>query len=350
MARATARTGQERAPSSSPAPARPSSRRSPSSLKLDTIALGNAAVRGPARAARAAAHARSTRSCWGGVILPSAAPNVGREIALDLGLPPTVEAMTFTRACAAGLQAITLAVAAIERGEGDVVIAGGSDSTSNAEIELPQKVVRSLGPLRCRQGARPPTCSGVLAQLMPLSEMLPRMPQDRRAHHRRADGRERREDGAPQRDLAAAQDEFAARSHHRAAAAIASGRFGDEVAPVETRRGWVHTDSSSAATPASRSSPSCARCSPRTARLTAGNSSPLTDGAAAVLLMSEDKAKALGYTPLARFARGPTSASIRPISCSWARPWPCRRRSSAPGTTSPTWTSSTCTRRSRPRC
>ena len=53
---------------------------------------------------------------WGGVILPSASPNVGREIALDLKLPPSVEAMTLTRACASGLQAITTAAAEIALG------------------------------------------------------------------------------------------------------------------------------------------------------------------------------------------------------------------------------------------
>ena len=84
---------------------------------------------------------------WGGVIFPGTAPNIAREIALDAGLPRSAHGMTVSRACASGLQAVTLAAAAIERGEADVIIAGGSDSTSNAEIKLPQKVVHAMAPL-----------------------------------------------------------------------------------------------------------------------------------------------------------------------------------------------------------
>ncbi|HVK65229.1 MAG TPA: beta-ketoacyl synthase N-terminal-like domain-containing protein, partial [Polyangium sp.] len=92
--------------------------------KLDTIALGVAAARG--LLTKANLGRRDVASIvWGGVILPGTAPNVGREIALDLGLDPACEAMTVTRACASGLQAVTLAAAAIERGEADIVIAGG---------------------------------------------------------------------------------------------------------------------------------------------------------------------------------------------------------------------------------
>src|SRR5262249_6315061 len=112
---------------------------------------------------------------WGGVILPMGTPNVGREIGLDLKLDPAAEAMTVTRACASGLQAITLAAAAIERGEADVVIAGGSDSTSNAEIKLPQKVVHALAPLALGKPT-PSDYLGVLAQLRPISEILPQRP------------------------------------------------------------------------------------------------------------------------------------------------------------------------------
>jgi acetyl-CoA acyltransferase len=98
-----------------------------------------------------------------------------------------------------------------------------------------------------------------------------------------------------------AQDGFAARSHHRAAAAISSGRLDDEVTPVETPDGrWVHADR---LVRADTSVEKLSRLRPVFARdgtLTAGNSSPLTDGAAAVLLMSEERAAALGVTPLAR--------------------------------------------------
>lgn len=272
-------------------------------LELDTIALGNTAV--AALLKRTELPRREIDSItWGGVILPSAAPNVGREIALDLGLPPTVEAMTCTRACASGMQAITLAVAAIERGEIDVAIAGGSDSTSNAEIKLPQKVVRALGPMMMGKGkSTPRDMLGVLAQLMPLHEVLPRVPKIAERTTGELMGESAEKMAARNEISRQAQDEFAVLSHHRAAAAIASGRLRDEVAPVETPSGkWVHDDT---IVRGDTSVEQLAKLRPVFAKhgsLTAGNSSPLTDGAAAVLLMSEEKAQALGYTPLARFA------------------------------------------------
>ena len=98
-------------------------------INMDAIDLGVAAVSGML-AQTGVPRDEIDAIVWGGVILPSAAPNVGREIALDLGLPASVEARTVTRACASGLQAITDAVAEIERGNADVIIAGGGDSTS----------------------------------------------------------------------------------------------------------------------------------------------------------------------------------------------------------------------------
>ncbi|MCA9543161.1 MAG: acetyl-CoA C-acyltransferase, partial [Myxococcales bacterium] len=98
------------------------------------------------------------------------------------------------------------------------------------------------------------------------------------------------------------QDAFAVRSHHRAAAAIASGRFDDEVISVRTPKGdAVHADG---LVRAETSVEKISRLRPVFAKdgtLTAANSSPLTDGAAAVLLMEESKAKALGFTPKAAF-------------------------------------------------
>jgi len=143
-------------------------------MELDTIALGVAAVR--ALLDRYAVPRRQIDSLvWGGVILPSQAPNTGREIALDLKLDPKVEAMTVTRACTSGLQAITLGAASIERGETDVVIAGGSDSTSNAEVKLPQKVVHAAAPVMLGKPT-PGDVLKALGQLFPVAEVLPRMP------------------------------------------------------------------------------------------------------------------------------------------------------------------------------
>jgi len=266
--------------------------------ELDTIALGSAAVAGllkqlelPARELDAVV--------WGGVVLPPLSVNIGREIVLELKLPAAVEAMTVTRACASGLQAITTAAAAIERGDADVVIAGGSDSTSNAPIAFPPKVVQKLGPLVLGGKGTPADYFGALAQLMPLADILPRVPKiaERTTGEVMGEAAERM---AKRNEISrAAQDEFAARSHHRAARAIASGRFDREVSKVEAPGGWVHADN---LVRADTSMEKLAKLKPVFApdgTITAGSASPLTDGAAATLLMSEEKARALGLTPLA---------------------------------------------------
>lgn len=269
--------------------------------KVDTIALGVAAARGLLKKT-GLSHRDVQSIVWGGVILPSGAPNVAREIALDLRLDPACEGMTVTRACASGLQAVTLAAAAIERGEADVVIAGGSDSTSNAEIKLPQKVVHALAPVALGKPT-PADYLGVLAQLLPLSEILPQRPRIAERTTGEVMG-EAAEKMARRNEIAReAQDAFAARSHQRAAAAIASGRLAEEIVPVETPDGrWVHTDN---LVRADTTVEKLAKLRPVFAKdgtLTAGNSSALTDGGAAVLLMREEKARALGLVPLAAFS------------------------------------------------
>ncbi|MCB9525537.1 MAG: acetyl-CoA C-acyltransferase [Myxococcales bacterium] len=270
-------------------------------LHLDTIDLGAAAVRALLEK-YPVPRAELDSIVWGGVILPGAAPNVGREIALDLKLPFSVEARTVTRACASGLQAITDAVAAIERGDSDVIIAGGSDSTSNAELKLPQEVVRTAGPVLMGGKAGPMDYLGVLAQLAPFTALIPKIPKIAERTTGEVMGEAAERMAARNHITREAQDEFAVRSHHRAAAAIASGRFDDEVISVRTPKGdAVHADG---LVRAETSVEKISRLRPVFAKdgtLTAANSSPLTDGAAAVLLMEESKAKALGFTPKAAF-------------------------------------------------
>jgi acetyl-CoA acyltransferase len=270
-------------------------------MKLDSIALGGKATLALLDKFNVS-RSEIDSIIWGGVIFPPTAPNIAREIALDLKLPAGVEGMTVTRACASGLQAVTLAAAAIERGEADVVIAGGSDSTSNASLTFPTKVTHALAPLAFGKGATPGDIMGVLAQMMPLSEVLPKQPKIAERTTGEVMG-ESAEKMARRNEISReAQDEFAVRSHHRAAAAIESGRFANEVTPVETPEGqWVHTDR---IVRADTSVERLAKLRPafsKTGTVTAGNASALTDGGAAVLLMSEEKARALGYTPLAAF-------------------------------------------------
>jgi acetyl-CoA acyltransferase len=265
-------------------------------MSVDTIALGVAAVKG-LLAQTELSRSEIDAVVWGGVILPTASPNVGREIALDMGLPPSVEAMTVTRACASGLQAVTLAAAAIERGEADVVIAGGGDSTSNAEVPLPSHLIQALAPLVLGKGGSFTDWLGVAGQLAPFRELIPKAPRIAERSTGQLMG-EAAEDMARRNEISrSAQDEFAMRSHHRAAAAAQSGVFDRELVEVAgvSTDGIVRPDTKLEKLETLR--PVFAK----DGTLTAGNSSTLTDGAAAVLLMSEEKAAALGLTPLAAF-------------------------------------------------
>jgi acetyl-CoA acyltransferase len=268
-------------------------------VEMDTIALGGASVR--ALLARNPLPLQEIDGIvWGGVILPATFPNVAREIALDLKLPASVEGMTCTRACASGLQAVTLAAAAIERGEADVMIAGGSDSTSNAQVALPSKLVQKLGPLALGKGGSPMDYLQVLSQLSPITDILPKMPKIAERTTGEVMGESAEKMAKRNGITREAQDELAARSHHRAARAVASGRFAREVIPVETPGGGRVT--ADGIIRGDTSQEKLAKLRPVFAQdgtVTAGNASPLTDGAASVLLMSEEKARALGLTPLA---------------------------------------------------
>ncbi|MDB4928544.1 MAG: acetyl-CoA acetyltransferase [Myxococcaceae bacterium] len=267
---------------------------------MDTIALGAAAARGAL--AQVGLGVRDVDAVvWGGVILPSGSPNVGREIALDLGLDPRAEAMTVTRACASGLQAITLAAAAIERGEADVVLCGGSDSTSNAEIKLPQKVVHALAPLALGRPT-PADYLAVLGQLWPITDLLPRQPKIAERTTGEVMGAAAERMATRNEITRAAQDAFALRSHQRAAAAIASGRFDDEVVAVTTPEGkTVRADGLVRGDSSLEKLAKLRAAFAKDGTLTAGNSSALTDGGAAVVLMSEAKARALGLRAKAAF-------------------------------------------------
>ena len=268
--------------------------------RLDAIGLGTAAVRGLLE--RFAVRRDAIDAIvWGGVILPSGSPNVGREIGLDLGLSPSIEAMTVTRACASGLQAVTLAAAAIERGEADVIIAGGGDSTSNAELKMPQALVHKLAPVAMSRKASAWDWARALSGLDP-RDLVPTQPRIAERSTGQLMGESAEEMAERNGITREAQDAFAARSHHKSAAAIASGRFDREIIAVDTPEGKRVT--ADTLVRGDTTPEKLAKLKPafkEGGTLTAGNASALTDGAASVLLMSEERARALGYTPLAAF-------------------------------------------------
>jgi acetyl-CoA acyltransferase len=268
---------------------------------LDTVALGTAAT---CALMNSVGDVRKLVDglVWGGAILPSATPNVGREIVLDAGVPRSVEATTLSRACTSGFIAVTQAVAAIERGEAEVMIAGGSDSTSNSEVKMPPSFVHKTAPVVMNAKAGVKDYLGLLLKLSIRKDLLPQRPsiRERTTKELMGEAAERmaRFWGISREE----QDAFAVQSHQRAAAAVASGRFANEITPVTVREGKVV--SADNLVRSDTSVEKLAKLRPAFAKngtLTAGNSSALTDGAGALLIMSEAKARALGLEPLAAF-------------------------------------------------
>jgi len=265
-------------------------------LKLDTIALGCEAVSG--LLARSGLDKSEVDAVvWGGVLLPSMAPNVAREIVIDLELPHTAEAYTVTRACASGLQAITEAVAKIERGEADVIIAGGSDSTSNATLAMPEEFVRDVGSYFMGKG----TLMNLLGGFMPPTKAFPKMPKVAERSTGEVMGESAEKMAGIHGVTRDEQDNFAVASHHRAAAAWDSGIFDQEVTAVTVEGVTTERDTIVRPDTSVEKMAKLRSAFAENGTLTAANSSALTDGASATLIMSEEKAKELGMKPLAAF-------------------------------------------------
>jgi acetyl-CoA acyltransferase len=268
---------------------------------------------------------------YGNVVRPVQYTNLARELVLAAGLPKRTPADTVTLACASACQAITDATNLIERGYADVVIAGGVEMLSNVPIALSPPLGRALvSASQARSfGARLHSFRSVgLADLPPvapsITETSTGLSMGQSAElMAKLNGISRAE-----------QDAWALSSHRKAAAAWEDGRMLDEVAPVYvandggravTRDNHIRTDTSLEKLAALK--PVFDR---NYGTVTAGNSSPLTDGAASVLLMSAERAAALGVTPKAFVRAYAYAAAIRPSSCSSDPRTPSRRRSSAP--------------------
>ena len=269
--------------------------------RMDSIALGAAAVRALLDKTGVASE-KVDSLIWGGAILPGATPNVGREIVLDAGLSRRLEASTVSRACSSGFLAATLAAAMIERGEADICIAAGGDSTSNAEVTMPPSFVHKSAPVFMSGKSGVGDYLGLLARISIRRDLIPQRPSIRERSTGELMGEAAERMAKIWNVSREEQDAYAAQSHSRACAAIKSGRFAGEVIALKTPDG---------ATVAADNIPrvdstmeKLARLKPAFAKdgtVTAGNSSALTDGAGALLIMSEEKARALGLQPLVAF-------------------------------------------------
>jgi acetyl-CoA acyltransferase len=249
---------------------------------------------------------------WGQVVPSVLAPNVAREVSLLPQLPRSVPAYTLNRACASSLQSVASAYDQIVQGNADAVLAGGVEVLSDIPILHSRRMSRILVDASKAKslGGR----LGAFAKIRP-RDLVPVSPAIAEPSTGESMGQSAekmaKENGITRED----QDRYALMSHQRAAAATADGRLTAEIAPwfggpemseVVSSDNGIRTDTSLEA---------LAQLKPvfdrKYGSVTAGNSSPLTDGASAVLVMAEDKARALGYTPLA-FVKSYSVAAVDP--------------------------------------
>ena len=248
-----------------------------------------------------------------GSVIPSVlAPNIAREVSLMPLLPKGVQAWSVGRACASANQAITDAADQIALGHADVAIAGGAESLSNVPILHSRGFSDALVAASKAKslGAR----IGALARIRP-RDFIPITPAIAEPTTGESMGQSADKMAKINGILRAEQDALAFASHQNAANGTADGRLTAEIAPVYLPPAFETVVTSDNGVRADSSLGQLAALRPVFDRtygtVTAGNASPLTDGGAAVLLMSEERAKALGFKPLA-YIRSYAYAALDP--------------------------------------
>ncbi|MBP5097306.1 acetyl-CoA C-acetyltransferase [Pseudomonas protegens] len=242
----------------------------------------------------------------GQVLTAGAGQNPARQAAIKAGLPHAVPAMTLNKVCGSGLKALHLGAQAIRCGDAEVIIAGGQENMSLSNYVLPG----------ARTGLR-----------MGHSQMIDSMISDGlwdafNDYHMGITAENLVDKYGISRE---AQDAFAAASQHKAAAAIEAGRFVDEITPIQIpqRKGDPLTFATDEQPRPGTTAEALAKLKPafkKDGSVTAGNASALNDGAAAVMLMSASKARALGLPVLAKIAAyanagvDPAIMGIGPVS------------------------------------
>ncbi|MFZ1863970.1 MAG: acetyl-CoA C-acyltransferase FadI [Polyangiales bacterium] len=248
-----------------------------------------------------------------GQVVPSVeAPNIAREIVLATGMPKSIEAYSVSRACATSYQSTVNVAEAIMAGAIDTGLAGGADSASNVPITVSKQLADALvDAMKARSlGERVQAFAGLrprdLAPVPPaIKEFSTGLSMGESAEKMAKENHISRE----------AQDEYAHRSHSRAAAAWAEGKFDGEVMQVFIPERFKEAIREDNLVRKDSSLEKYAKLKPAFDRkhgtVTAGNSSPLTDGASALLLMREDKARAMGFDVLG-FIRSYAFAALDP--------------------------------------
>ena len=247
-----------------------------------------------------------------GTVVPSVlAPNIAREVSLLPLLPKGVQSFTVSRACASANQAITDAADQIALGHADVIIAGGAESLSNVPILHSRGMSDALV-----AASKAKSFSGrvrALASVRP-RDLVPITPAIAEPSTGESMGESAEKMAKINHVPRDEQDQFALRSHRLAAAGTQDGRLASEIIPLFVPPAFAAITSDNGVRPDSTIEV-LAALKPVFDRtygsVTAGNASPLTDGASAVLLMSEERAKTLGYAPLA-FIRSYSYAALDP--------------------------------------
>jgi len=243
-----------------------------------------------------------------GQVVPSAlVPNVAREVSLLPQFPKEIPAYSLNRACASSGQAVTAGHDQIALGHADVVIAGGVESLS----DIPILASRRLADILVEAGKAKSLGArvGAFSKIRP-RDLVPVTPAIGEPSTGETMGQSAEKMAKENHITREAQDRWALRSHELAARGTDDGRLTAEIvpwlAPIVTQDNGIRRDTSLA---------QMAKLKPvfdrRYGSVTAANSSPLTDGASAVLLMGEDAARSLGYEPLA-FIRSYAVAAVDP--------------------------------------
>ena len=249
---------------------------------------------------------------YGTVVQSVQEPNIAREVTLGAGIPPSVPSFTVGRACASSNQAITSGAEHILVGNADVVIAGGAESLTDVPILFSTEMRNAL--VRASKARSLPERIQAFRAIRPkhLAPITPAIAEPTTGLTMGESAEKMAQENGISRE---AQDRWALRSHQLAAAATADGRLTAEIAPVYVPPKFDDVVTSDNGIRADTSLEKLSTLKPvfdrKYGTVTAGNASPLTDGASAVLLMSEEKAKALGYEPLG-YIRSYAYASLDP--------------------------------------
>lgn len=250
---------------------------------------------------------------YGTVVHDPQAPNIAREVGLAV-LPKSVPAVTVSRACASANQAIADAAQLIESGQAEVVVAGGAESLSRIPITVSDRLSKTL--VAASRGKTLRSRLAPFTKVRP-TDLVPVTPAIAEPSTGETMGaaaeRMAKENGIRRED----QDAWALRSHQLAAAGTADGRIPAEVAPVYMPPRFESFVASDNGIRTDTSLESLSRLRPVFDRahgsVTAGNASPLTDGASAVVLMDGRRARAEGVEPLG-WVRGWAWAALDPAS------------------------------------